>query len=272
MTDYPLVSIVTPVFNTGRFISETIRSVQAQDYPALEHIVIDSGSTDNTSEVLAEHSSSVNVIWDGPKKQTSKVNIGFEVARGEIIGWLSADDLYLPGVVRRAVEELQRHPHAGMVYADHLEVDEEGRELGGVESAPFDLHRLINVGNLVSAGTVFMRAEAVREMGGLDERYEYAADYELWIRLGKRFPVRRVNEPWVAYRRHCGQMSVSSPRVGRTIRKASRRHGGRYFSELGFTHSKPLRALRLLQRRDFRGFAERLANNATRLARRGGAR
>jgi glycosyltransferase involved in cell wall biosynthesis len=273
MSDYPLVSVVTPVFNIGRFLGETIRSVQAQDYPALEHIVIDSGSTDNTGEVLAEHSSFVKPIWDGPKTQTSKLNIGFDAANGEIIGWLSGDDLYLPGVVRQAVEELQRHPTAAMVYADHIEVDEEGRELGRVESAPFDLDRLINVGNLVAFGTVFMRADVIRELGGVDERYEYAPDYELWIRIGKRFPVRRVNEPWVAYRRHGGQqMTVSSPRVGRAIRQASRRHGGRYFSEVGFTHSKPLRALRLLRRRDFRGMGRGLVRNAAQLAGRSAAR
>ena len=102
------MTIVTPSLNTGRFIERTIRGVLDQTYPGtIEHIVLDSGSTDETPEILARYPS-VRVVRPAPDGVTEKVNLGFELAQGDVLGWVNADDFYLPHAVARAVE-IQGH-------------------------------------------------------------------------------------------------------------------------------------------------------------------
>jgi glycosyltransferase involved in cell wall biosynthesis len=217
--------------------------------------------------VLARYAQHVRVISEGPVELSPKLNVGFQAARGEIVGWLGADDLYLPGAIRGAVEALQRFPEAGMVYADFVEIDEDGRELQRIECPEFELETQVNVGDIVPQPTVFMRREALRRVGWVDERYRWVQDYDLWVRIAKQFPLHHIDAYWAAYRRHEGQTTaVNQARVGPELRRASRRHGGRFFSELGFTYSKPLRALRLLRRGQLGTFARKLIRNVARVA------
>ena len=124
----PLVSIVTPSFNCGAFIEETLRSVEQQDYPHIEHIVLDSGSTDETLAILARYPS-VRVVTAAPQGVSAKVNHGFSIARGEIVAWINADDFYLPGAISKAVDALKRNPGAAVVYCNFLQVDEHSVEI-----------------------------------------------------------------------------------------------------------------------------------------------
>src|SRR5688572_1037654 len=104
--ELPLVSIVTPSLNQGRYLDEAIRSVQGQDYPRLEHVVVDGGSTDETLDVLRRHPH-LRWVSEPDGGQSDAVNKGFRLARGEIFGWLNADDYYLPGAVAAAVAVLR---------------------------------------------------------------------------------------------------------------------------------------------------------------------
>ena len=124
----PLVSIVTPSYNTGRYIEETLRSVAEQDYPRIEHIVLDSGSTDETPSILARYPS-VSVVED-PRGVTEKVNRGFELTQGEIVAWINADDVYLPGAFRKAVAAFLDEPEVALVYCNYLDIDENSVEIG----------------------------------------------------------------------------------------------------------------------------------------------
>lgn len=252
-SELPLVSIVTPVLNGSRFVEETVRSVEAQDYPRIEHIVIDGGSTDGTLEVLARYPK-VRTVSKPGESLASRVNTGFAMAKGEIVGWLNADDLYLAGAVTAAVSELIAGQHLGLVCADHVEIDASGNRLRRVDSPEVDLDVLLNRGNTISQPTVFLRRRAIETVGGLNERYQYTIDYELWLRLVSAFPAKHVPECWVAFRRHDNQMTaVHGHAFGREIRRASLANGGRFFSDLGFTHSKPLRAIRRVRRGLFAG-------------------
>jgi glycosyltransferase involved in cell wall biosynthesis len=240
----PLVTVLSPALDAERFIEATIESVLTQDYEPVQHIVLLAGSTDATAAIVEKYASSLSVK-DGPLTLPSKLNYGVRISTGEIIGWLSSDDLYLPGAISAAVEALVNYPDVGMVYADHLEIDTQGHEIRRINCPDFDLSTQLNRGNLVSQPTAFFRRETFSRAGAFDERFRFAIDYELWIRMGKCSRIRHVDAYWAAYRRHPGQQSyVHAREVGAEIRRASRLHGGGFFSEIGFAHSRPLRLVR----------------------------
>lgn len=189
--DLPLVSIITPSFNQGRFIRDTIESVLSQDYPKLEYLVMDGGSTDETLDVLRSYGT--RLTWrSGPDEgQADAVSAGFRLARGEILGWLNSDDTYLPGAVTAAVTHLATRPETAMVYGDAYYIDEQNRVIGIYPTEDFDQHRLAKA-CFICQPAAFFRRSAVEAVGGLDTHLQYCMDYELWIRLGRRFPIDRI--------------------------------------------------------------------------------
>ena len=104
----PLVTIVTPSYNQGRFIRATIESVLAQDYPAIEYIIMDGGSTDETAAIASEYKERLTFISESDRGQSHAINKGFRMARGEIVSWINSDDIILPGAVGHAVRALGR--------------------------------------------------------------------------------------------------------------------------------------------------------------------
>jgi glycosyltransferase involved in cell wall biosynthesis len=227
----PLVSVVTPSLNQGRFLEEAIRSVLDQDYESLEHVVADGGSTDQTLEILARYP---HLRWlsEPDAGQSAALNKGFALARGEILAWINADDFYLPRAVSAAVEELLSSG-CGLVYADILRVDEDGSNRRRVPSHPWDLWHHVNERNRIWQPAAFFTREAFEAVGGIDERYHLAMDYDLWLRIGERFPVHRVDAVWAAERRH-PESKTSRHRIGfwAEDRQISRAHGGRFVSPM----------------------------------------
>ena len=189
--DLPLVSIITPSFNQGRFIRDTIESVLSQDYLKLEYLVMDGGSTDETLDILRSYGT--RLIWrSGPDGgQADAVNAGIRLAQGEILGWLNSDDTYLPGAVEAAVTYLTTHQNTAMVYGDAYYIDEQNRVIGVYPTEDFDQYRLANA-CFICQPTAFFRRSVIETVGGLDARLQYCMDYELWIRLGRRFTIDRI--------------------------------------------------------------------------------
>jgi glycosyltransferase involved in cell wall biosynthesis len=274
-TDLPLVSIVTPSLNQGRFIEETIRSVLDQDYPRIEHIVVDGGSTDETLDVLRRYP---RVAWrsEPDDGQADAVNKGFRMAEGKIFGWLNADDLYLPGAIRTGVDALRR-TGSGLVHGAWCQIDEDGVSIRErIEPVQFDLDAQLNERNAVcQPGALFTR-EAFEAVGGLDPSYRYAMDYELWLKLGSRFPVTHVDAVLGAYRLHPTSKTVAekSGFWDETVR-ASRAHGGRRFSTIYVDWYLPrarprryrvVRVYRFVRAGDLRGLGRRVAAHAARRA------
>src|SRR5882672_4102859 len=122
----PLVTVVTPSYNQGQFIRATIESVLSQDYPHIEYIIMDGGSTDETAAVVRDYSSRITFISEKERGQSHAINKGFERARGAIVSWLNSDDLFLPGAIRAAAERFQRNPTAGAVYGDGYLINHAG--------------------------------------------------------------------------------------------------------------------------------------------------
>ena len=116
MRQFPLVSVITPSFNQGRFIEETIESVLSQDYPNVEYLIIDGGSTDNTLETLRRYEDKLSWICEPDKGQADAINKGFRKAQGDILCWLNSDDTYEAGAISKAVESLLENPDVKKAY------------------------------------------------------------------------------------------------------------------------------------------------------------
>ena len=199
--DRPLVSIITPSYNQADFIEENILSVMTQDYPNIEHIVIDGCSTDNTLEVLNKYNDKITWISEKDNCPEEAINKGFRMATGEIMGGLNSDDYYLPGGVSKAVEFLTSRPDIDMVYCRAEYVDERGAHLGEYPTEPFDYKRLAIL-DYICQPAVFFTREVFEETKGYSEILKFATDYELWLRVAQKFNIEYLDEMTSAYRIH----------------------------------------------------------------------
>ncbi len=204
----PVVSIITPSYNQGKFIEETIQSVLNQDYPNIEYIVVDGGSTDNTIEILKKYEGRLKWISEKDRGQSDAINKGFRMAKGEILTWLNSDDTYLPGAVRKAVEYFNAHPDVGMVYGKTYLINEAGNVMGDYPTESFNYKRLA-VFNFICQPSTFFRREVFFDVGGIDLELHYSMDYDLWVRIVKKYSVKYLPDFLSTYRLHMESKTVS---------------------------------------------------------------
>lgn len=200
----PLLTIVTPSFNQGHFLDETIQSVLSQKYPDLEHIVMDGGSTDGTVDVLKRYP---HLQWVSEKDrgQTHAVNKGVAKATGAIVGWVNSDDTFLPGCFDAVVEKFQSDPGCSVVYGNYRAIDEKGGLLYSTESFCGSYEEMIRWWDYtynIHQPTVFVRREVFDKAGLLDESFHYAMDYEWWLRVAKRYRFHHIPLFLATYRFH----------------------------------------------------------------------
>lgn len=191
----PLVSIVMPSFNQEHFIEAAVRSVLEQDYPSLELIIADGGSTDGTLQclegLLAHFGNRLRWISEPDSGPANAINKALGMVRGAIIGWLNSDDLYAPGAVRAAVHCLTTRPETLMVYGEGEHIDENGKRLGRYPTLPPSASpEVFQKGCFICQPTVFLRLEVLQRVGFLDESLKTAFDFELWLRIFQQFPER----------------------------------------------------------------------------------
>jgi glycosyltransferase involved in cell wall biosynthesis len=224
-----LVSIVTPSLNQARYLSEAIESVREQTHAPIEHLVIDGGSTDDTVSVLV--TSGVRYVSEPDRGQSHALNKGFALAQGDVLGWLNADDSYLPDAVEQAVDALES-TGAALVYADVTRVNDDGQNPRRIRSRPtFDLWTELNLGCGIYSPAVFFTRDAFEAVGGIDESLHLTMDYDLWLRIGTGFPVRHVDAVWGVQRLHAAAKTMTSDFWPERL-AVSRRHGGRLVSPL----------------------------------------
>lgn len=183
-TPAPAISIVTPSFEQGRFIERTIASVVRQRYPALEYVVQDGGSTDETLDILRRSSGYLaRCASSSDAGQADAINRGFEGTTGEIMGWLNADDLSLPGALSYVASYFDRHPGADVVYGQRILIDEHDREIGRW-ILPGHSATALMVADYVPQETMFWRRRVWDAAGAhVDSSLHYALDWDLLLRF-----------------------------------------------------------------------------------------
>jgi hypothetical protein len=189
----------------------------------------------------------VRWVSEPDRGQSHALNKGFGMARGEIIGWLNADDAYTETAVGEGVDALGA-TSAGLVYADVTRVNDDHVNPRRIASRrEWDLWTELNLGCGIFSPAVFFTRHALEVAGGVDERYHFSMDYDLWLRIGKRFPVRHVDAVWGIQRQHDDAKSIASSEEFWPERlEISRRHGGRQVSPLlirRYVRSQPAQQL-----------------------------
>lgn len=204
------ISVVTPSLNQGDFIRATINSVLDQNYPALDYLIVDGGSSDGTIGVLREFSNRLRWISEPDRGQADAINKGLRMARGDVMAYLNADDLYLPGALERVSEYLTLHPQADWIYGNCRVIDETGLPIGQLVAPPFNLQRMVHRADYVPQPTVFWRRSAADRIGEFDVTLRFAMDYDYFIRLGQYTPGHRLAVEMACFRLHPSSKTIFS--------------------------------------------------------------
>jgi glycosyltransferase involved in cell wall biosynthesis len=211
MSEYPLVSVVTASYNMGHYVCQAIESVLGQEYPSVEVIVVNDGSTDDTATRLARYDGDgrVQVIHQENLGQTVAKNRGLAAASGEYVGFCDADNIWLPGKLASQVPLLASRPEVGVVYGDILLIDGEGKPLSAPQKRRFSgrITGKLLIDNFVTFNTTLVSRALLEEVGGFDEELRMAIDYDLWLRISLNYEFLYVDRPLVEYRIWGGQMS-----------------------------------------------------------------
>ncbi len=202
--DSPKISIVTPSFNQGQFLEETILSVLNQGYPNLEYIIMDGGSTDGSVDIIRKYQNRLTYWVSEPDNgQADAIYRGFERATGAILAWLNSDDYYLPGALLAIGEFFAIHPKAELVIGNSIVVDGDGREVFRRWAAPVSFDSLLFWGKMgFHQPASFWRRDAFFATGGFDRQLLFCFDLDMYLRLTKSKPARRIDRFLAAFRKH----------------------------------------------------------------------
>lgn len=204
--DLPLLSVVTPCYNGARFLIETIEAVLAQDYPRLEHIILDDGSTDESAAIIDTYATRypdrIRAWHHENMGQANTINRGFELARGELLSIVNCDDPVLPGLFTRMVAEMVAVPSLAGAYPDFLVIDEHGQTVVELHPPDYSLVEMVRLGeNFLGPGVVFRKA-VVDAVGGWSPDYPSTLDLEFWLRGALYGEYGHVPEVLAAWRSH----------------------------------------------------------------------
>ena len=205
----PLVSIITPAYNRTSYLEETIESVLNQDYPSIEYIVLDDGSTDNTREVLAKYTG--RIIWETHANmgEARTVNKGLAMSRGEIVAVVNSDDPLLPGAVSEAVTYMEAHPDILVAYPDWNYIGPDSKITGHVRVPEYNYLRMLRQHYCAPGPGAFIRRQAFELAGMRDPDFKYVADFEYWLRVGLYGKFARIPRTLATFRVHPDSASVS---------------------------------------------------------------
>lgn len=204
----PTITVITPSYNQGQFIRQTVESVLSQDYPGLEYIVMDGGSTDETLTVLKPYTTQLTLVSEPDRGQTDAINKGLRRATGDIVCWLNSDDYFLPGALRAVGTYFANHAEAVWLTADCLIVDAVGQPIQQPVRQYKKLlrslsnHAYLGLTNAVCQPATFWRRSVHDHIGYLDEGLHFTMDYDFWLRLSQESPPAVLLQPTSAFRIH----------------------------------------------------------------------
>lgn len=215
-TALPRISVITPTFNQGAFIEQTIRSVLDQAYPYLEYLVMDGGSTDNTLEILKQYAGRLQWFSEQDHGQSHAINKGIRLATGDVIAYLNSDDVYEPGALLRVGQYCAAHPQARWVTGRCRFINQEGLEI----RRPVTLYkyfwlltrsyRALQTLDYVSQPATFWHRAVIERVGDFDETLYYTMDYDYSLRVGKQFKLHLIPHLLASYRVHTSSKTFTS--------------------------------------------------------------
>jgi len=244
-----LVSIVMITLNAEKYLRESIKSIFGQTYKNIELIVIDGKSNDHTIPIVQEYESEypgrIRYISELDKGAGDAWNKGWKMVKGDIIGWIGADDIYMPDAVETVVRFFNENPDAYFVYGECEYIDADGNVTGKAKTRDFSLKYALNNDNPIPTMSAFYKREVIEKTGWMDTTIN-ACDYDYWIRVAKQFPIHHIKKVLSRFRIHEGSVGGKLKTFKIYARERyiiNRRHGGSLFSYhvLGYilTHYLP---------------------------------
>jgi glycosyltransferase involved in cell wall biosynthesis len=212
----PKISVITPSYNQGEFIKETIDSVLSQNYPNLEYWVIDGGSKDNTVAILKSYGNKIKWVSEKDRGQTHAINKGLRRATGSILTYLNSDDVYLPNTLNTVAEFFSNNPAAMWLTGDYFIIDATGKK---IQSFIANYKKLLRqkptltrlaVANYIIQPSTFWRRELFKKIGFFDESLRYCMDFDYWMRTIKKYPPAILPNHFSLFRVHKGSKGGGS--------------------------------------------------------------
>jgi len=237
----PRVTYITPVFNGADTLERTINSVLEQDYPDIEYIVMDGGSSDGTVEILRKYGERLRWYSEPDKGQTDAINKGAVRSSGAYLNWICDDDYLYPNAVRLLVQALQENPQAGLAYGLLDLVDHHGKFIRAAPRIRAGTYaELLHLDNIVGQPQCLFTRQAWEQCGPLSLNYDYCMDWDLFIKIGAKFPIAFVPKSLAAFAQYEGTKTVSGglPRFEEILRMLDSHgsRGTRYILKTGIWH------------------------------------
>ncbi|MBD2107743.1 glycosyltransferase family 2 protein [Nodosilinea sp. FACHB-13] len=217
-SDWPRVSVITPSYNQGQFLEETIRSVLLQGYPNLEYIIIDGGSTDNSIEIIKKYQSRITYwLSEKDKGQAHAINKGLKISTGSILGWINSDDLYTKDALKKVIQAFYQNQLYTLVHGNRILINENSEVTGCSPLSPFIPE---TTSYNISSETVFWKRSIMEKAGLLKESLQFAMDLEFFCRLYLCGKFLKLDEYLGYFRCYSFNKSSTIPHIG--IEEASR--------------------------------------------------
>jgi len=229
----PKISIVTPSYNQANFLEKTIVSVLNQNYPNLEYIIIDGGSTDGSVEIIRKYEKYLTYwVSEADGGQSNAINKGFKHATGELFGWLNSDDYYLPGALPAVAKTYRDAGKPCAVVGIGRAIDCRGRMLFEQQPGRLDYESVLECKeHWIYQPACLFPAEAYWSVGGLDEQLHYAMDFDLFVKLSKRVPFVRLDRCIsVALCHPAAKTKAARGKMFAEVRLIQMRHGGEKYA------------------------------------------
>ncbi len=208
----PNVSVIIPVYNSEKYIEETLKSVFAQSYKDFEVIVVDDGSTDNTAKVLSGYKDKLIYIRKENEGISIARNTGIAHALGKYVAFIDHDDIWYPEKLGEQITLLEYNRNAHLCFSDAYLIDEKGKRNGRLFNIcpPFKgmVFKQLLMGNFIPILTAVVRKEILKETGLFDPEYKMVEDWDFFIRVAKQYPVIFIDSPLAGYRVHTGSFSA----------------------------------------------------------------
>jgi glycosyltransferase involved in cell wall biosynthesis len=203
MANLPKISIITPSFNQAKFLEKTILSVLNQNYPNLEYIIVDGGSTDGSVEIIKKYEDKLK-WWVSEKDggQVNAINKGLRRATGDWVAWQNSDDLYFKNVLNDLSLAIKKNPEVSLIIGDIFLIDDQDRKLRDIKYVKPTYKSVLAEGMVLTNQSAFWLRDIHNKIGFLNERYQYSFDYEWFLRLLKYAKAKHVNKTWGAFRQH----------------------------------------------------------------------